>query len=112
MWFGTTDGISVFDGQAFKDYSTTYTYIAPVSWYTIGHVTKGRAELNFSEWGRYGLRKKDTRLKAICDQCQRGEMPIPSYALVHPGVRLSPDEVKRICEWTAEERNRLPAEHR
>ena len=28
-----------------------YTYVGPVSWFTQGHVTDGRAELNFSEWG-------------------------------------------------------------
>jgi len=88
-----------------------YTYVAPVSWYTVGHVNDGRSELNFSEWGTYSARKKGTRLNAICDLCQRGEMPLGSYALVHREVVLSPDEVKRICEWTEAERSRLPAEH-
>lgn len=89
-----------------------YTYVAPVSWFTVGHVNDGRTELNFSEWGTYGVRKKDTRLKAICDQCQRGEMPLASYALVHPQVKLSSDEVKMICEWTAKERSRVTVERR
>jgi heme-binding protein len=84
-----------------------YTYIAPVSWLTVGHVNDGRAELNFSEWGRYGTRMKETRLNAICDQCKRGNMPLTSYARVHREVRLSADEVRMICEWSSEERRRL-----
>lgn len=84
-----------------------YTYVAPVSWLTVGHVRDARAELNFSEWGRYGERMKATRLRAICDQCQNGKMPLASYALVHQEVKLSPDDVKRICEWSAEEGKRL-----
>jgi hypothetical protein len=88
-----------------------YTYVAPVSWLTVGHVNDARGELNFSEWGTYGTRKKETRLKAICNQIQRGEMPLASYALIHPEVRLTADEVKAICEWTVEARKRLGGEH-
>ena len=84
-----------------------YTYVAPVSWLTVGHVNKGRAELNFSEWGHYRTRMKETRLKAICAQCQSGTMPLASYALVHPEVNLSAEEVKMICEWTETERKHL-----
>ncbi|SRR6266571_5384475 len=84
-----------------------YTYVAPVSWLTVGHVNKGRAELNFSEWGSYRTRMKETRLNAICDQCRRGTMPLVSYAFVHREVILSPDEVKMICEWTERERKQL-----
>lgn len=84
-----------------------YTYVAPVSWFTVGHVNDGRAELNFSEWGRYGARMKETRLRAICQQCEKGTMPIASYAFVHPQAKLSPDEVRAICEWTKQEGQRL-----
>lgn len=84
-----------------------YTYVAPVSWLTVGHVNKGRAELNFSEWGHYRTRMKETRLKAICAQCQSRTMPLASYALVHQEVNLSAEEVKMICEWTETERKHL-----
>ncbi len=86
-----------------------YTYVAPVSWFTVGHVNKGRAELNFSEWERYRPRMKETRLKAICVQCRGGTMPLASYAFVHREVRLSPEEVKMICEWTERARKELEA---
>ena len=86
-----------------------YTYVAPVSWFTVDHVNKGRAELNLSEWGRYGTRMKDTRLKAICAQCRGGTMPLASYAFVHREVRLSAEQVKLICEWTERVRKELEA---
>jgi hypothetical protein len=84
-----------------------YTYVAPVSWFTVGHVNDARGELNFSVWGSYGARMKGTRLRAICDQCERGTMPLASYARIHREVTLSADEVKRICAWTKEESTRL-----
>jgi Haem-binding domain len=87
-----------------------YTYVAPVSWFTVDHVNEGRAELNFSEWGSYSVRRKETRLRAICQQCEKGAMPMTSYALIHPEVKLSPDQVRTICEWTRQEAQRLHSE--
>ena len=84
-----------------------YTYVAPVSWFTVGHVNEGRKELNVSEWGRYGKRMKDTRLKAICAQVRGGTMPLASYASVHRDTKVSPDEVKKICDWTEDIRKQL-----
>ena len=81
-----------------------YTYIAPVSWFTVDHVKRGRAELNFSVWGTYGARMRETRRRAICGLSRSGEMPLASYALVHPGAKLSAAEVSSICDWTARPR--------
>ena len=78
-----------------------YTYVAPVSWLTVGHVTRGRSELNFSVWGTYGTRMRETRLRGICDLSRKGAMPLPSYALIHPRAKLSPEQIAAICEWTA-----------
>jgi len=86
-----------------------YTYVAPVSWFTVGHVNDGRKELNLSEWGRYGTRMKDTRLKAICAQTRSGTMPLASYAWVHRDTKLSPAEAKKICDWTENTRKQLAA---
>lgn len=76
-----------------------YTHVAPVSWFTVGHVRDGRAELNFSEWGGYGARMKESRLKAICYHVEHHSMPLASYTLMHRDARLSEDEVRAICEW-------------
>jgi len=86
-----------------------YTYVAPVSWFTVGHVNEGREELNLSEWGRYNKRRKETRLNAICAQVRSGAMPLASYAFVHREVKLSPDEVNMICAWSEDARKQLEA---
>lgn len=80
-----------------------YTHVAPVSWFTVGHVTEGRSELNFSEWGGYGARMKETRLKAICYHVEHRSMPLASYTLMHRDAGLSEDEIRAICEWTRSE---------
>jgi len=83
-----------------------YTHIAPISWLTASHVSRGRAELNFSLWGTYGTRMRETRLRAMCDLARERVMPPPSYALLHPGAALSPNQIGSICEWTKTELRR------
>lgn len=42
-----------------------YARVAPASWLVMRHVEEGRAELNFSEWGGYARRERETRLTSI-----------------------------------------------
>lgn len=83
-----------------------YTHIAPVSWFTVRHVNEGRDELNFSEWGTYDERKKETRLSAICSLVEHGSMPLESYLWGHSEAKLSPEDVRKICAWSKVESKR------
>ena len=76
-----------------------YSRIAPVSWLTIHDVNEGRGELNFSEWGRYSARRQDRQLKEICEQVERGKMPMPIYTVMHPQAKLTASDQKAVCEW-------------
>lgn len=87
-----------------------YTHIAPVSWFVVDHVNEGRAELNFSEWGSYDERVKETRLNAICSLVERGAMPLDSYLRAHSEAKLSPDDIKKICDWSKAESRKYSAE--
>lgn len=84
-----------------------YTYAAPVSWFTVRHVNKGRTDWNVSEWGQYHARRKETRLRAICAQVRDGTMPPRSYTLVHREARIQPHDVKVICDWTERAKREL-----
>jgi len=76
-----------------------YSQVAPVSWLVARDVTKGRGELNLSEWGRYPARRKDRKLKEICEQVTRGQMPMRVYTLMHPQAKLSDQDRKTMCGW-------------
>jgi hypothetical protein len=76
-----------------------YTNVAPVAWFVIGHVNDGRRDLNLSEWGNYDKRKQTTRLNQMCELAKTGAMPLSSYTPLHPGSKLSGDDVKALCEW-------------
>lgn len=87
-----------------------YTHVAPVSWFTVGHVNEGRAELNFSEWGSYDEPKRKARIKAICGIVEYGSMPLASYLWAHREAELSPADVKKICDWSKSRRSINPVE--
>ena len=84
-----------------------YANVAPVSWLVIGDVNEARHEMNFSEWGKYDQRRRNIRLGQICDLTKAGEMPLSIYTPLHPGSKLSADDVKVLCDWTEAERGRM-----
>lgn len=86
-----------------------YSNVAPVSWFVIDHVNHGRSHLNLSEWGRFDRREAGEMLGAVCKEVQSGAMPLSSYTPMHPGSRLSPEDVKLLCDWTTSERARIAA---
>ena len=84
-----------------------YTNVAPVSWWITDHVNEGRKNLNLSEWGKLDKDRQDKKLRQICDEVEDGAMPLPSYLPMHPKAKLSEQDKKTLCDWTAAERERL-----
>ena len=84
-----------------------YSQVAPISWWLIDHVNEGRRELNFSTWAQYDREEAIKRLKDICKEVESGAMPMRSYTRGHPGAKLSPDDVRKLCDWSKEESRRL-----
>ena len=82
-----------------------YTNVAPLSWWITDHVNEGRHRLNLSEWAR--LDQPGKKLRQICDEVEDGAMPLSSYLPMHPKAKLSEQDKKTLCDWTAAERQRL-----
>jgi Haem-binding domain len=87
-----------------------YTNVAPISWWLSNHVNSGRHMLNYSEWGRLERDRQDRKLRQICDEVEDGAMPLGSYLPMHPKARLSEEDKKILCDWTAVERERLASQ--
>lgn len=86
-----------------------YSKIAPASWLVVSDVNRGRAALNFSEWGRYDAGAQQKHLKEICGEVSEGEMPAAQYLLMHPRARLSATERQAVCRWTRDVAGKAPA---
>lgn len=78
-----------------------YTNVSPFSWFVVDHVNEARRNLNFSEWGKYDKRRQARRLQQMCDLAKSGDMPLSTYTPLHPGSKLTADDVKILCDWTS-----------
>ena len=84
-----------------------YANVAPLSWQIVNHIKDGRRHLNMSVWNTYDADKKRKKLDEVCDEITDGAMPIDQYLWLHRNANLSPDDVKTLCDWTAQEREKL-----
>lgn len=76
-----------------------YSRIQPGAWYMAGHIKKGKEELNFSEFGEYSARRQRNKFRAMAGQVKDGEMPLPSYTLIHRNAVLSPEDKQVLMAW-------------
>ena len=86
-----------------------YSNIAPVSWMLVDHVKDGRRELNFSEWRDFSTRKKRRKLEEVCEQVNKGNMPLDSYLWLHRDAKLSPVDRNLLCDWANAEKAKIQA---
>lgn len=84
-----------------------YNKIQPTSWIMKGHIKKGKAELNFNEFGSYSERRQKSKLKSILNQVKDGEMPLASYTWIHREAKLSETEKKALEDWINKTLERL-----
>jgi hypothetical protein len=78
-----------------------YSRVAPVSWIVVRHVTEGRRQLNFSEWGSYYPRTQVRKLRWINRTVSNSEMPPWWYTIVHRDASLSIAERSSIEQWVS-----------
>ncbi|XDD47989.1 heme-binding domain-containing protein [Leptospira sp. WS39.C2] len=76
-----------------------YSYVFPVSYFVSKHVTEGREELNFSEFGQLTERKQRKKIYEVWEQADEGEMPPKDYQLLHPSSRLSEKDKEVLKNW-------------
>ncbi|MFZ0270303.1 MAG: heme-binding domain-containing protein [Acidobacteriaceae bacterium] len=67
--------------------------------------------ITFSNWMRPGKEPVDfiDRLKAMCREVRKGEMPLASYKLIHWHAWLSAADADRICAWSDAEQKQISA---
>jgi cytochrome c551/c552 len=85
-----------------------YSNIAPVSWLLVRDVNEGRKHFNVSNWPADPKRSAH-RLEELCQQVEKGEMPLAIYLVMHPTAKLSDADKKTLCDWANAERQRLGA---
>ncbi len=86
-----------------------YAEVQPFGWLLNDHIVHGKKELNFSEFGRYRLRRQYIKLQQIAGQVEDEEMPLPSYLIIHTEARLSAEQRERLIAWANAMRDTMKA---
>jgi hypothetical protein len=76
-----------------------YAKLAPSSWLLIRDVKKGRAHMNFSEWGDSDEAERTIDKENSWEQIEAGEMPPWFYLPMHPGAYLSDEKKAVLKKW-------------
>ena len=84
-----------------------YSRIQPFGWLLARHIRKGKAELNFSEFGSYSLRRQITKLNGIANSIKDETMPLSSYTMIHQNARLSKEDKALLIEWATRTKDSL-----
>ena len=84
-----------------------YSNIQPVAWFLVKHITEGKNELNFSEFGAYSPRRQLSKLEGIVDNVTDNTMPLKSYRMMHKDARLGQKEKTRLYNWAQHARDSL-----
>jgi hypothetical protein len=78
-----------------------YAYVAPVSWLVVYDTHEGREHMNLSKWDSYPADRQRKKTRAIWEEVDEGEMPIPPYLIVHPEAKLSDADKATLKAWSA-----------
>jgi len=76
-----------------------YTAIQPIGYWTADHVNDGKKHFNFNEFAGYRITKQNHKLEEVIDEIKEGEMPLPSYTLIHSEAKLTEDEKEILTKW-------------
>lgn len=76
-----------------------YAEVQPCGWWLSWHVNDGKRHLDFSEFGGYTAKRAGKKLEQIADEVEQHGMPLRSYTWLHPGARLTPEEIRLLTDW-------------
>ncbi|CAN5486156.1 heme-binding domain-containing protein [soil metagenome] len=76
-----------------------YSWLQPIRLMMDRHVSKGKEELNFNEFGTYSARKQRSKIRAIGEILEEGSMPLSSYTIIHRNAILSKEDKVLLLNW-------------
>ena len=89
-----------------------YAFVAPVSWLVVYDTHEAREHMNLSKWNGYSPERQRKKLRAIWDEVEEGEMPLPPYLWMHPEAKLSDADKATLKTWSeANAGSSPPGEH-
>ncbi|MES2004574.1 MAG: heme-binding domain-containing protein [Bacteroidota bacterium] len=88
-----------------------YAEVQPVSWWLGGHINDGKKHLNFNEFDGYRIARQYKKLEECMEQVKDGEMPLPSYTVIHKNAILTESEKQTLYTWCETIRDSIKAKY-
>lgn len=101
--------VSCYDCHSNSTRYPWYAEIQPMGWWLADHITDAKAELNFSEFGSYRIRRKFRKLEEMVTEVEKDEMPLPSYRIIHTDAEFSPAQRELFLNWVGSLRDSIKA---
>ncbi|WP_286751766.1 MULTISPECIES: heme-binding domain-containing protein [Sphingobacterium] len=90
---------SCYDCHSNAQHLTFLDKLAPISWIVNKDIRRAREVMNFSEWDKLSEAEQKGKFYAIFNMVRAEKMPLPSYAMTHPGAKLSQNEIETIKQF-------------
>ncbi|WP_456420421.1 heme-binding domain-containing protein [Lutibacter sp.] len=91
--------VSCYDCHSNNTVYPWYNKIQPIAYLLENHISEGKEELNFNEFGNYSDRRKKSKLKSIISQIEKDRMPLWSYTLIHSEAKLTKEQKQKLISW-------------
>ena len=88
-----------------------YAEIQPVSWWLGNHIKDGKRHLNFNEFSGYRIARQYKKLEECIEQVKEGDMPLPSYTIIHKNAILTEAEKQTLYNWCEVLRDSIKADY-
>jgi hypothetical protein len=90
---------SCFDCHSSETNLRWYDKITPANFLVNSHIREGRKALDFSKWDSLAKPPQNSTIFYAINKVLSGEMPIPSYAVVHSSTKLNDDQIKVLKDY-------------
>ena len=84
-----------------------YSFIQPGAWLMASHIRRGKAMLNFSQFGDLSNRRQQSKLQGIVNQIKDNEMPLSSYTMLHRNAILTAEQKTILIKWATSAKDSL-----
>ena len=88
-----------------------YAEVQPVSWWLNDHIKEGKREFNLNEFDGYRIARQYKKMEECMEQLKEGEMPLPSYTLIHKDAILTDTEKQTLLNWCEVVRDSIKARY-
>ncbi|HLY71214.1 MAG TPA: heme-binding domain-containing protein [Puia sp.] len=76
-----------------------YSEVQPVEWWLNNHIVEGKRHLNLNSFSALRAAQQKKKMEDCMEQIKKGEMPLPSYLIIHKNAILSETDKQTLNGW-------------